>query len=448
MTTRYQAKRLPVHAGPAGWDAILPPRAVTSPLEGRSTCDVAVIGAGFAGLAAVRRIHQLDPRARVVLLDAGRVGEGAAGRNSGFMIDLPHELTSSDYAGDSEGADRRLIRFNRAAIAFAAEAVAEYGLGRDLFDPAGKVNGASGPLGEARNHSYADHLASLGEPCEALDARAMFELTGSRYYRSGLFTPGTLMIQPAGFVRGLADGLARHVAIHEGSPVTGFTRQGDVWEIETPRARLSAGRIVMATNGHLESFGFARGRLMHVFLFAVMTEALGEAALKRLGGMPRWGITPSDPMGTTMRRIDAGQGGHRIVTRACAAFRPGMETTPAQMRRAAAVMRERFDVRFPQIAGTRFEHVWAGHLCLSRNGVSVTGEIAPGVFAACCQNGLGSTRGTLTGIAAAELACGTTSEITEWFAAQPAPIRLPPEPLCSLGAAAVLRAKEWQARRE
>jgi glycine/D-amino acid oxidase-like deaminating enzyme len=40
-----------------------------------------------------------------VLLEAGRVAEGAAGRNSGFMIDLPHELTSEDYAG--AGDDRR-----------------------------------------------------------------------------------------------------------------------------------------------------------------------------------------------------------------------------------------------------------------------------------------------------------------------------------------------------
>ena len=39
--------------------------------------------------------------APVIMLDAGRVGEGAAGRNSGFMIDLPHDLQSDDYAGDT-----------------------------------------------------------------------------------------------------------------------------------------------------------------------------------------------------------------------------------------------------------------------------------------------------------------------------------------------------------
>jgi hypothetical protein len=64
---------------------------------------------------------------------------------------------------------------------------------------------------------------------------------------------------------------------------------------------------------------------MQLFLYAVMTPELDADALARLGGRPRWGITPSDPMGTTMRRIDTGQGGNRIVTRTCATLNPGMQ---------------------------------------------------------------------------------------------------------------------------
>ena len=85
-------------------------------------------------------------------------------------------------------------------------------------------------------------------------------------------------------------------------------------------------------NGHLESFGVAKGRLVQLFLFASMTEPLDPAAI---GGAPRWGVTPSDPMGTTMRRIDAGQGGHRIVTRNSAVVRPGLRPTQGDLTRAA-----------------------------------------------------------------------------------------------------------------
>lgn len=153
------------------------------------TADVTIVGAGFAGLSAARRLHQIDPGLRIAVLDAGRVGEGAAGRNSGFMIDLPHDLQSDDYAGHAADNDRIMTGFNRAAIAFAAQAVADYGIDPAYFDPVGKVNGAAGDGAHAQNLSYARHLEALGEPCEMLDAQAMQELTGSSYYRSGLYTP-------------------------------------------------------------------------------------------------------------------------------------------------------------------------------------------------------------------------------------------------------------------
>jgi glycine/D-amino acid oxidase-like deaminating enzyme len=106
-----------VHRGPAAWNEILGPGPPALPLEGAMTADVVIVGAGFAGLSAARRLRQLEPRARIVVLEAGRVAEGAAGRNSGFMIDLPHDLASEDYAG--RGDDRAMIALNRQAIGFA-----------------------------------------------------------------------------------------------------------------------------------------------------------------------------------------------------------------------------------------------------------------------------------------------------------------------------------------
>ncbi len=443
----YSARKLPTHRGPAAWSAILGAQPPAVELDKDLTADVVVVGAGFAGLSAARRLTQLDPKARVIVLEAGRVAEGAAGRNSGFMIDLPHDLASDDYAG--AGDDKTMIALNRQAIAFARSAVEQYQIDRNFFDEVGKVNGAAGDTGHAHNVSYARHLETLGETSVMLDPSQMRELTGSRHYQSGLFTPGTVMLQPAGYVRGMAAGLAGDgVAIFENSPVLGFEKRGSDWMVRTAKGTVSTGKIILTVNGHLESFGIERDRLMQLFLFASMTPELDSDALARLGGQPRWGVTPSDPMGTTMRRIDAGQGGNRIVTRTCAALRPGMSATSRDLARAAKVMQRKFDQRFPQLAGLRMEHQWAGHLCLSLNGVSVAREIEAGVYSGCVQNGLGTARGTLTGIAAAERACGHSSDITSFFEAEDIPKRLPPQPFREIGANAVLRWKEWRARDE
>lgn len=448
MSRSYTARRTPRHAGAAAWDAILGPRPPHAPLQGTETCDFAVVGGGFAGLSAARRLHQLAPQAKIALIDAGRIGQGASGRNSGFMIDLPHELTSDNYAGETKAQDRQVIRSNRAAIAFAAEAVDELGIPSGYFRRDGKVNGAACDKSHRQNLSYAAHLATLDEPHEALDAQAMYELTGSRHYLSGLYTPGTVMLQPAGYVRGLANGLARHIRIFEDSPVLSLDRGNGAWTLRSHAGELHAGQVIMATNGHLESFGFMRNRLMHIFLFACMTEELSPEDMQRLGGAPCWGITPSDPMGTTLRRIGPEQGGNRLVTRSVATMEPGMETSPAQMRRAERVMRRKFADRFPQLAGVKMAHGWSGHLCLSRNHVSVTGRLDDGLFAACCQNGLGTARGALTGICAAEQALGHESEITRFFATDPGPTRLPPAPLARIGANMFIRWREHQAHSE
>lgn len=445
--TRYTAKSLPVQRGPAAWNAILGPQAPALVLDEDLSADFVVVGGGFAGMSAARRITQLNPEATVVVVEASRIAESAAGRNSGFMIDLPHDLASDDYAGS--GDDRKMIDLNRQAIGFARSAVEEYQIDPNYFDPVGKVNGAASETAEAHNKSYAQHLSSLGEDSQVLDPKQMRDLTGSRHYISGLYTPGTVMLQPAGYIRGVAAGLSGHgVRFFENSPVTGFARDGEGWRVQTEKGSVTTPKLVLTVNGHLESFGIERDRLMQLFLFAVMTPELDRDAMTRLGGQPRWGVTPSDPMGTTMRRIDTGQGGNRIVTRTCAALRPGMAATQSDLKRASRVMRRKFDQRFPQLTGMRMEYQWAGHLCLSLNGVSVTREIETGVYCGCVQNGLGTTRGTLTGIAAAELACGHKSDIPDHFSGEAAPKRLPPQPFREIGANVVLRWKEWKASEE
>ncbi|MEM8689047.1 MAG: FAD-binding oxidoreductase [Pseudomonadota bacterium] len=443
---KITVSKLPKDPGPAAWNALLPPAPPPQPLEENISADWLVVGGGFTGLAAARRLSQLCEGDRIVLLDACRLAEGPAGRNSGFMIDLPHDLASEDYGGALE-TDRTQIRLNRSAIAFAEEAAREYGMAAEAFQKVGKINAAASEKGLKHTQDYAGHLAKLGEEHRFLDAGDMRALSGSSYYQGGLFTPGTAMLQPALFVRSLGAGLAPVVTVHENSPVTALERKGTAWRATTPSGSVSAGRVILAVNGHVESFGFYPRRLMHIFLYGSMTRPLSDAEMATLGGEPTWGFTPADPMGTTLRKI-SGTGGTRIVVRNRATFDPGLEIPEPRIARMGQTHDKCFAARFPNLGDVEMEYRWGGRLCLSRNSVAAFGELEQGLYSACCQNGLGAARGTLSGMLSAELAAGQPSEFVDLLLAEDQPTKLPPEPLASIGAAAVMRWGEYKAGAE
>ncbi len=438
-----EVRRLPKDPGPAAWNALLPPRTGRR-LDDKITADWLVIGAGWAGLAAARRLLQLRAGDRIALIEASGVGEGPAGRNSGFMIDLPHDLASDSYNGAAES-DRRDIKMNRAAIAFAGDAAEELRLSDEAFAKVGKVNAAASEAGGRHLDDYARHLDGLGEAFDVLDSKAMQTLTGTTYYRQGLFTPGAAMVQPAMFVRALADGaVAAGLDLYEQSPVVALERVGREWRASTRSASITAPAVILAVNGHAESFGFFERRLMHVFTYASMSHALCEEDVKRLGGVPQWGILPADPMGTTVRRIK-GTGGDRIVIRNRFTYDPSLVVSDEKLNRIVRTHDQSFRARFPMLRGVEMQYRWGGRLCLSRNGVPAFGEVDENIFAACCQNGLGTTKGTLAGMLAAELATRTNNPLVAEMQASDEPVRLPPEPLTWFGANAVMRWKENRA---
>lgn len=439
--------RLPRDPGPAGWNAILPAADKAEPLAGSLQSDMLIIGAGFAGLSAARRLRQLAPSARIIVLEATRVGDGPAGRNSGFMIDLPHDLASDDYGGAVEK-DHALIRANRAAIAFARDAAADYGMPDEAFRQSGKINAAATRNGLAHNESYARHLSSLGETFELHDAERMREITGTGFFRGGLYTPHAAMIQPALYIRSLAGGLLMTgIALFENSPVTELERLKEGWRAITPGGDVTAGKVILAVNGHAESFGFFRRQLMHVFTYASMTRALTTEEVRSLGGAADWAATPADPLGTTVRRI-SGTGGDRIVIRNRFTCDPSMEIDDRRLTAISQTHHRSFTARFPMLRDMEMEYCWGGRLCLSRNDTPAFGEMESGLFAACCQNGLGTARGTAAGIAAAELCCGEDSPMVRHHLNAAPPVKLPPELITRLGATAVIRWGELKAGRE
>lgn len=440
--TSQAIKRLPVNTGISGWEAISKRRTPILTLDGDATADWLIIGGGFAGLSAARRLSQRVPGEKIVVLDAAEIATGTAGRNSGFMIDVPHNLAEGEYSAADEKATRLEIAQNRFAIQFAADAAADYGMSKDTFDPSGKINAAATARGLKLNGDFAESLARIGEGFQVLDRAAMRDITGSDYYLAGLRTPGAVMIQPADYIRGFAAGLGSKIDLFEHSPVVELSHDGRNWKAATKRGSVSAPKVILGVNGHIQDFGHFTGRLLHIFTYASMT-----AGFRDKSGAEKWGLLPADPMGATVRKFSSG-GLSRIVIRTRFTCDQSLRVSDTRVAAITAEQRHAFDRRFPQLAQIPFEFSWAGALCLSRNHVPAFGEVEENLYSACCENGLGTVKSTLAGVMAADLATGTPSDILPDYRNQPLPSWLPPEPLTSIGANAFIRFQELRAGRE
>ncbi len=186
---------------------------------------------------------------------------------------------------------------------------------------------------------------------------------------------------------------------------------------------------------------------MHTFTYASMTRALTSSEVNVLGGEPVWGLTPSGPMGSTVRRI-SGVGGDRIIVRNRFTYDPSMEISGARIAAVARDHYKAFAARFPMLKGVEMQYRWGGRLCVSRNDAPAFGEVDEHLYSACCQNGLGTARGTFSGVAVADLACGLETEFSQYQAQQPEPVKLPPQPFAWLGINGYMRWQEMKSGRE
>ncbi|MDC0195718.1 FAD-binding oxidoreductase [Candidatus Thioglobus sp.] len=445
--------KLPKNPGDTGWKEILPKRKINPKLSDHLNADYLIIGGGFAGLSAARRLIQIDNKAKIALLEACEISEGPAGRNSGFMIDLPHNLASDDYVGSLDK-DREQTLINRSAIEFAKNASEEYEMPPEAIQLVGKTNAAATLKGVNFNTEYAKHLDKTSESYKMLDSQEMKELTGIDYYLNGLWTPGTAMLQPALYIQSLADGVSKspNTTIYENSPVISFEEQGmhdgqKVWKAKTNLGSISSPKVILAVNGLVEKFGYFQNRLMTIFTYSSLSRELTLDESNMLGGSQEWGLTSADAMGSSVRRI-SGIGGNRILIRNRWSYNPSMEASDSFMNSAANSHDESFKARFPMLNKVSMDYSWGGRLCLSLNNVFAQGEVDEGLYSACCQNGLGTAKGTAIGVITAEKITGTINSLIPDFVDEEAPKKLMPKPFMWFGVNSYMRWKELMAGKE
>ena len=195
--------------------------AASPPLAGSTTADVVILGGGYTGLWTAWRLTELDPGARIVVLEADICGGGPSGRNGGFATGWWDELPR---LVERHGPDDAL------AIARAIdEAVDEIGAWCEVhgvdawYTKAGSITASAAPAQDGVVHDaiVACRVLGAGDEYVELSADEVRARVESPVFRGGVFMRGAATVQPAVLARGLRRALLeRGVTIHEETTAT------------------------------------------------------------------------------------------------------------------------------------------------------------------------------------------------------------------------------------
>src|SRR5581483_7320528 len=247
------------------WLEEAPPDPERPALAADAEADVAIVGGGYTGLWTALTLRQRDPRLRVVVLEAERVGLGPSGRNGGFCHGLWASLRWLRDAFGPEGA---------LAVARASSGVYEAvrALGDDVWvREGGMVKVATTAAQEVAIDRAVRTAAELGVPDEAvpLSRDEVARRCRSPVFRRGVWFRDGITVQPARLTRVLRRAaLAAGVALHERTRVSGV----EAGLVRTAAGAVRATEIVVATNAWMSGWRQVRGRLTPFGSYVVLTE--------------------------------------------------------------------------------------------------------------------------------------------------------------------------------
>ncbi|MCP4874712.1 MAG: FAD-dependent oxidoreductase [Gammaproteobacteria bacterium] len=436
-----QISHFPIEDNTNGWSRVLPMRRPNPALAGLHKVDWVVIGAGYAGLAAARRLAENRPDDSIALLDAGEVGENASGRNSGFAIDLPHVVGSSM---DELDGSHRYMALARAAIAYHETQIERYNIDCDWSKP-GKYQTACSAQGVTELlEPFARELEALNEPFSWIDKADLDKRLGTTHFKAAIYTPGCRLLNPAALVRGLADNLPENVSVYENTPVTRFNSGAEI-SLTTAGGEVRAKQMILGVNAFAEQFGFYRRRLLPFAANASLSRQLTDAERDTIGCEENWGVTPANAFAAITMRYTQD---HRILIRNNIYYNPSMRETASYQGKIARRHKRLFDERFPMLPQVEMEYTWTGFICLSQNGAPGFGRLADNIHTSICQNAIGVTKGTTGGMLAADMACGIDNELIGFMQSLGEPSRLPMQPFLGIGVRARMAWELWRARKE
>ena len=333
--------------------------------------DALVIGGGLTGLSAA--LHLAKTGRSTLVLEAGRIGDGAASRNGGMIgwghrarIDALARRFGPGLARDILGEARRSFDFTTGLIEREGIDCRYRRTGRFLaaaspkhFDTLAREMEKTGP--------------ELGFAFEILSKADQSAEIATDTYAGGVLLPSHGMLHPGLLAAGLAAAANRAgAALSPMTAVERIDRQGSEWRVSGPWGAVRAGALALAVNGYVGLGGgafrpFAEG-VLPLPSTIIATAPLGAERVKAL--MPGGRAYVDTRSVHSYFRADPD--GERLLWGGRASLNP----LPPPV--AAERLHGHMASVFPELRDVAVTHCWSGKIAYTRDVVPQIGRFAEG----------------------------------------------------------------------
>jgi glycine/D-amino acid oxidase-like deaminating enzyme len=395
-----------------------------------TSCDLAVVGAGYTGLWTALLAKETDPSRDVLVLDARTAGWAASGRNGGFCAaSLTHGIANGTSRFPDEMAT--LDRLGRENLDAIEATIGRYGIDCG-FERTGELAVAVSPHHVEDIREDAAAARALGHDCVWLDRdEVRAEIDSPTYLGGAWHRDRTALVDPARLAWGLRDTCLRlGVRVAENSEVAALDRDGTGVRLRcytggTVRAR----HVALGTNAFPALLRRLRPFTVPVYDYALVTEPLTPEQRASIGWRNRQGVGDAGNQFHYYRLTADDRilwGGYDAIYH----WRNGLRDELDQRPETFELLAAQFFETFPQLDGLRFTHTWGGAIdtCtrfFAFQGTALDGRVAYSLG----YTGLGVGASRFGARVMLDLLDGVPSEAVSLRAVRSRPVPFPPEPV-------------------
>ncbi|HEY3561305.1 MAG TPA: FAD-binding oxidoreductase [Kribbella sp.] len=372
----------------SGW--VDPPADVRPALSEDVACGVAVIGGGINGMSTALRLTERGHD--VVLLESQFCGHGSSSRNAGQLAGAPGgdlQLLNLLSRRKMPG----MMRLAEHAAHHVEGFIAKHDIDCD-YEATGNAFAAvsRGQMGRVRRVAKivtrAGGHVEVGTSEELGIPRGF--VGGLREVVGGMMNPGKFSL---GMRRVLLDSPAR---VFERTKVTDVRHDGTRTVLTTPRGRVRADKVVLATNAFAGEWDITPRHLSApVYVAEAETEPIDPDRLAALGWTSRMGLVTQHAIMENYRLTPRNTVvfGVRRLERGTSYPLPEKTPDPGLVEELATA----FATRFPSLADISIDRAWGGWIAITSSWLPLAGRIGDDIYYSIACNGHGLAQAPYVG---------------------------------------------------